>query len=106
MINIEILNDDEEFHCKITGHAGYAERGKDIVCAAVSILSFTLYEFVLKHEEMVKELHAETGDGKFKISFLYKDKNFFQSVLEAFVLGITRVSENYKDYVKVSFLTK
>ena len=41
MIHITIKY-DEWFDIQIEGHAGYAEKGKDIVCAAVSALYQTL----------------------------------------------------------------
>ena len=35
--------DEDNMHClKMEGHAGYDEPGKDVVCAAVSILMYTL----------------------------------------------------------------
>ena len=40
MINIRLT----ENRLEVKGHAGYAERGKDIVCAAVSVLVFTFIE--------------------------------------------------------------
>lgn len=38
MTRVEIGRD----HLLVTGHAGYAERGQDIVCAGVSVLSQAL----------------------------------------------------------------
>lgn len=40
MINIRLT----ENRLEVKGHAGYAEIGKDIVCAAVSVLVFTFLE--------------------------------------------------------------
>ena len=42
MIKINYLNTPEDFKIVFNGHANYAEKGKDIVCAAVSILSSEL----------------------------------------------------------------
>ena len=36
----------EKLSLKVEGHAGYAEHGKDIVCAAASILAYTVARYV------------------------------------------------------------
>ena len=40
---IKIQFDNQEMILKISGHAGYAEKGSDIVCAAVTALAGTLH---------------------------------------------------------------
>lgn len=59
MINIEFWPD----HIKITGHAGYAPKGQDIVCAAVSILYVTFSTCLesLDIECGPEETQSETG---------------------------------------------
>lgn len=39
-------NEDGSFEYVAQGHSGYAEPGEDIICAAVSILSYTLAQIV------------------------------------------------------------
>ena len=39
MINVKFDNKDNIARFLVTGHAGYAKYGKDIVCAAVSVLA-------------------------------------------------------------------
>ena len=51
MITIKV--NDENLSIESEGHAGFAEKGKDIVCAAVTILLYT-------YEEMLDELEVET----------------------------------------------
>lgn len=46
---IKIKLDDENLSLTITGHADYAEYGKDIVCAGVSSLVQTLALYAEKH---------------------------------------------------------
>ena len=38
MLSIQIVWSKEKFELNVVGHAGYAEHGKDIVCAAVSVI--------------------------------------------------------------------
>lgn len=44
MIIIRLASNDERFKLVCKGHAGFDEPGKDIVCAAVTILCYTLAE--------------------------------------------------------------
>lgn len=48
MIEVEIEMEDEIRIC-ISGHAGYAPEGQDIVCSAISALAYTLIEYVIHH---------------------------------------------------------
>ena len=42
MIKIEMMDTDKGYSLAVSGHAGYAPAGQDIVCAAVSVLAQTL----------------------------------------------------------------
>lgn len=48
MIEVQI----KPFTLHIEGHAGYAERGKDIICSASSILMYTLEETLDRYEKL------------------------------------------------------
>lgn len=60
MINVTI----EQEKITASGHAGYAPKGQDIVCAAFSVLSLTLERAVdtLTDDEM--EINLESGKMK------------------------------------------
>lgn len=53
MINITFKPNTYEL--EITGHAGHGVKGKDIVCAAVSTLFYTLGQALAEDEEMLME---------------------------------------------------
>ena len=46
MIHIHYHHDASHHHLHITGHAGYAPRGQDIVCAGISALAYGLLEYL------------------------------------------------------------
>lgn len=54
----------------ISGHAGSGPKGSDIVCAAVSTLSFTLAEAVQEMHKNTSALHLKLymNDGDMRIS--------------------------------------
>lgn len=68
-----------------TGHANYAEHGKDIVCAAVSALLQTL------------ELRGTATKQKGVMKVYCEDKK----ALELIADGLKQVAENYSECVEV-----
>lgn len=71
----------------IKGHAGYAEKGKDIVCAAISTLYCTMILdkgiVGIQHED---EMQACLSDPKSEETF------------KAFAVGMQKVAEKYPAY--------
>ena len=63
MIKIHIYRDDENKIVKysIEGHANYADHGKDIVCASISILGQTA--ILALHELLSIDVAYEIKDG-------------------------------------------
>lgn len=69
---IEIVINHKNTHCEIEikGHANYAEKGKDIVCASVS----SIIEYIVRFADIVNELREDTASynctpGEAKIKF-------------------------------------
>jgi uncharacterized protein YsxB (DUF464 family) len=95
----------QTFSVSILGHAGYGAGGPDIVCAACSILSYTLLQCVLSLEDegALKELQTEEIDGNITIgltSYAWaKEKTeTVSSVIEA---GFALLAQKYPEHVKI-----
>ena len=63
MIRIHYDYDRDSHHLHITGHAGYAPIGSDIVCAGVSAIACALTE-CLEALDVVDRLICRTGELK------------------------------------------
>ena len=99
---IEIKFKPKELELSITGHAGAAEKGKDIVCSAVSILFYTLAQAVSDSENMLMEapvIEIEDGNG----SVSCKPKEVFLATMQrtywTVLTGIELLSQEYKEYI-------
>ena len=92
---------------QISGHAGYAEHGHDIVCAAVSFLSITV----------VNSLEVQLGcQGTVKggeDGYLYyrlpkeldtKQQETAQSILRTLEIGFVNLKEEYPKYISIQNL--
>lgn len=83
----------------INGHAGYAEKGKDIVCAAVSALALNL----------ICSMEALTGDSlKYQIEEGYMDIKYRdlsehgKLLVDSFFIGICKIQRAYGEkYIKI-----
>lgn len=82
----------------VDGHAGYAESGKDIVCAAVSAITQTL---VVSLDNFTNDriTHVE-HDGHIRID--YKDLSERGKLLvDSFFIGICGVANAYPEYLAI-----
>lgn len=81
---------------RICGHAGYAEHGKDIVCAAVTALAQTL---IMSVEELTDdEIQYEISPGRVEIH--YRDLSEAGKLLvDSFFIGIERIAEAFPQNV-------
>lgn len=83
------------FVCR--GHAGYAEEGSDIVCAAVSALTTCCVNAL---ETVAKvTLRVKVKDGLLEVLLPGTDSHDAQVILRSMVQGLRDVSEEYPAYV-------
>ena len=82
----------------IEGHAGYAEAGKDIVCAGVTALVENLIDSI---EGLTSDtIQYEISHGRVDIH--YKDLSEAGKLLvDSFFLGISGIAQDFPEYVKV-----
>lgn len=76
----------------VDGHAGYAEHGKDIVCAAVSVLTQNLINSI--ESLTIDMIDYEIDEGHIKIA--YKDLSEKGRLLvDSFFIGISEIIRVY-----------
>lgn len=96
MTNIEINKSGNEFELILDGHSGYAEHGKDIVCASISTLAFTwinqLREFERQNFAKITEFDME--DGKIFLKF-ETTKSEVLWAFETIITGFLMLEQNF-----------
>lgn len=98
MIHITIKY-DEWFDIQIEGHAGYAPKGKDIVCAAVSALYQTLVQTIqTRHYGELKHIRSNDGFEHVLIDAVTEEG---VGAIMAFITGCEEIATAYPDYVSV-----
>ncbi len=88
----------------VEGHTGFAQRGDDIVCAAISALAFTFMNCLLNEEaaDNIKFIRKIVRDGYMYFEFKVYDfsKERVSGIVDALVTGFIMLEENYPQYVK------
>ncbi len=87
------------------GHAGYAEAGQDIVCAAISVLTINTINSVseLTTQKFTYEEEAEIGKMIFQFATEGPEEKA-ELLLASMVLGIQGILESYGDnYLSLNF---
>lgn len=102
MTQIQVEESEDKFTIVIKGHSGYAPIGKDIVCAGISTLSFTLLRAVSERE--LEFVEYEQGDGFMWLSFSLTDD--LRAVSHAICSGYKLLTEKYPENVSLRFLPK
>lgn len=88
----------------LEGHSGYAEKGNDIVCAAVSALVCNFINCIKDEEAdgrlaLRKEIIRD-GYVHLEIEAFDFAKQRVEGITECFVKGLYMLSEEYPQYVK------
>lgn len=101
MINITLLNFDDGTPRGfiIKGHSGSAERGRDIVCAAVSSAAYLTANTLL--ETVGVKADAEVDDGYMKFVVDETCKSRASDFLNGFALHLNQLREQYPAYVSI-----
>jgi uncharacterized protein YsxB (DUF464 family) len=88
----------------LKGHAGYAERGKDIVCAGISALTLNLSNILDKMaaEEMV-EVSQLAGDGRLYIQVIpqWQYEEEVTKIFDYTINGLKLIAGQYPEYVRI-----
>lgn len=107
MIRVELYYDKE---CltgfKLSGHAGYADHGQDIVCSAVSILVINTINAIeaLTTEKVILN-SIKQSEGIIDCAFPKRKQGVADEkatlLLEAMLMGLRSVEEMYGEYIVI-----
>ena len=88
--------------CK--GHAGYADSGSDIVCAAVSMLVINTVNSLEALTDTAMQVEAEETSGMISFRFTEELKEDGRLLVDSLILGLANVAGQYgKRYVQLKF---
>ena len=90
---------------QIKGHAGFAKKGKDIVCSAVSALAQTAVIGLGEYLQKSSFEYSINDDGylecMLKNSLTTEENKAAQIILKTMYLGIESIAESYASHVRI-----
>ena len=95
--------DDRITGFSVSGHSGYAEAGKDIVCAAISAV-VTMAEATINDVCGAKaKVRVKEEDARVTLTLPNScdEEDAIQAVLAGFLLYLVDLRDQYPDYIEV-----
>lgn len=83
----------------MTGHADYAVRGDDIVCAGASAVVFALLGWLQNNSEDLEYIESDVHSGKVRLSCEGGERT--AAVFEMTALGLLQLADAYEDHVEI-----
>ena len=109
MVKVEFFTNKESgsITLKLTGHAGQAKKGEDIVCSAASILAYMVaqtLQFMYEEGGLHKKPHLKLEEGDTIIVAKPKAETYAEALHTFFVaqVGYHLLAHNYPQYVSLS----
>ena len=97
MIRIRYSHDGKTHQLHITGHAGYAPAGSDIVCAGASALACALVDYLRQSAEGTQVLRRESGE----VLLTCPVSQRADTAIELALTGFSRIAETYPRHAEV-----
>ncbi len=98
MIKVDISKKNKKIeNVEVTGHAGYAEYGHDIVCSAVSSIITTTVNGILSFNETIKV----KDDGKILTITVLEHDRVTDTLLENMINLLKEIESQYKKNISV-----
>ena len=105
MLKVSIEKQNGAYLLEMRGHCGYDSEGRDIVCAAASILCITLCNLLEEKEGKLEEsAKIIVENGLSEIAFAPKERyaDELAAVFETVEKGLRLLADNYPDYVSIA----
>jgi len=86
------------------GHAGYADKGEDIICAAISILTINTENSLDLLAKEPLEITQDEENGVISVMFMQTPNEQSRLLMESYILGISEIFNKYgKRHVQLEF---
>ena len=100
MIKIFVKEEDGKIsYLKITGHAGYQNKGKDIVCAAVSAIGIGTLNALDQY--CAKDCKLKLEDDLIEIQVI-NESTSSDWIMRTCFIQLKSVAEDYSSYIRIT----
>ena len=107
MIKVTIYKTERQEYAgfDMSGHAGYDDIGKDIVCAAVSVLVINTLNSIERFTDDETSCVSDEDTGSIEFRFDGTPSHDATLLLDSMILGLEDIedSEEYESYIDIIF---
>ena len=107
MITVTITKDrsDRIQAFEMSGHADFAEYGKDLVCAGASAVSFGAVNAIIALTGITPEIHQGEDGGYLKVDFPEGEEADYdiQLIVRAMIVSLQTIEQDYGKHIKIIF---
>ncbi|MBD7908374.1 ribosomal-processing cysteine protease Prp [Sporosarcina gallistercoris] len=90
---------------EMSGHADYAEHGKDLVCAAASAVSFGAVNAILTLTGNTPAIQQGEDGGYLKVVLPETEDDHDQQVIvRAMIVSMQTIEQDYAQFIKITFI--
>ena len=94
--------DDKYYSFESSGHAGFAFKGKDIVCAGISTLCINFVNSVEKLTASSCIVESDEKLGFLSVTVKDYDRTEVQLLFKSLSLGLNGIQEEYSKHLKLT----
>ncbi len=101
MITVDLYRNEQGFITgyKVSGHAGYAEEGNDIICSAVSALTQAPVMGLERHLKLKPSYKVCQEDGVLEVALGSAPSELTQAILETMLCGLNSIAGQCSQYL-------
>jgi len=105
MVSVVIFKHEDQYKgFSFDGHAGFARRGKDIVCAAISMLVINTFNSIEQLTDDQFSGEASPDGGHLSMKFENENSKELRLLVDSMILGLEQVEKQYGSrYISLQF---
>ena len=89
---------------EMSGHADFAEHGKDLVCAAASAVSFGAVNAVLTLTHVTPTIQQGEDGGYLQVVFPETEEDHdVQLIVRAMIVSMQTIEQDYGQFIKITY---
>ena len=103
MVQVDICKDKQGriTGYKVSGHAGFAEEGMDIICSAVSALTQAPLLSLERHLKLKPSYSVNQEDGILEVALNSAPTDLTQAIFQTMVYGVESIARQCPQYVRI-----
>ncbi|MGV3467091.1 MAG: ribosomal-processing cysteine protease Prp [Heyndrickxia sp.] len=105
-VHIKRNSDGSISSFRMSGHADFAEKGQDIVCAGASAVSFGSINAIMELTGVKPSIKQSEGgylECKFPNTLPSNEAEKIQLLLQGMVVSLQTIEQDYGKYIKITF---